>query len=227
MFFVILIIVVLLLLLFRKFHIDFASFFHRGFKIDKNKFGLFCFTGKQGSGKTYSTIRFLVSNNLNDGVIITNVKSFADNTDSIYLNSILDIIDFAKNYDSDKQLYIFYDEIFTILEKKTKINKEILSFISQLRKRHIIFITTAQEWAEINITFRRYVRFQISCCMWRIPFVGSAIVINDVHDGDTLHWNGDTMEYEADLIQTSIHKGNKYICDLYDTYETINTDNRV
>ena len=37
-------------------------------------------------------------------------------------------------------------------------NKKILSFLSQLRKRKILFIT-AQEVVEINITFRRYCRF--------------------------------------------------------------------
>lgn len=227
--FYIIIIILIFFLLFSKLkdtRIDFKSFFRKGFKISKDKFGLFCFTGKQGSGKTYSSVRFLLENAKN-GFIITNVKSFAKSLDYLYIDNILDIIDFAKNYNGDKQLYIFFDEIFTILEKKTAINKDILSFISQLRKRHIILITTAQEWSEINITFRRYVRFQISCNMFRFPFLHTAIIINSIHDGDTLKWNGDTMEYEAQLIQKNIHKANLWIADSYDTYETINTDNKV
>ena len=211
---------------FKNLHIDLKSFFKKGFKITKDRFGLFCFTGKQGSGKTYSSIRFLLENSKN-GLIVTNVKSFAKTVECIYIDNILEIIEFSKNYKGDKQLYIFFDEIFTILEKKTAINKDILSFISQLRKRHIILITTAQEWSEINITFRRYVRFQISCSMYRFPFLHTAIIINAIHDGDTLKWNGDTMEYEADLIQKNIHKSNLWVAETYDTYETINTDNKV
>ena len=222
-------IIVIIFIIFSQFknlHIDFKSFLKKGFKISKDKFGLFCFTGKQGSGKTYSSIRFLLENSKN-GLIITNVKSFAKTVECIYIKNILDIIEFCENYKGDKQLYIFFDEIFTILEKKTAINKDILSFISQLRKRHIILITTAQEWSEINITFRRYVRFQISCSMYRLPFLHTAIIINDVHDGDTLKWNGETMEYEADLIQKNIHKSNLWVAESYDTYETVETDNSV
>ena len=42
-----------------KIHVDFKSFFRKGFKKKDNKFGLFCYTGKQGKGKTYSAIKFI------------------------------------------------------------------------------------------------------------------------------------------------------------------------
>ena len=147
-----------------KIHIDFHSFFRKGFKKTDNTFGLYCYVGKQGKGKTYSAIKFLMNYKKNGYRIITNVKSFNVFSDTIYLDNIYDIIRFCKENIKDNKedkYIIFFDEIFTILEKNTRLNKEILSFLSQLRKRSIILITTAQEWAEINITFRRYCRYQI------------------------------------------------------------------
>lgn len=125
------------------------------------------------NGKTYSAINFLINQKLAHNYrIITNVHSFNIFNDSIFMDKIEDIIKYCTSFkDNDENVIIFFDEIFTILEKNTRINKNILSFISQLRKRKIIFITTAQEWAEINITFRRYCRYQIDCNMFAIPFL--------------------------------------------------------
>ena len=51
----IIVIIFIIISQFKNLHIDFKSFLKKGFKISKDKFGLFCFTGKQGSGKTYSS----------------------------------------------------------------------------------------------------------------------------------------------------------------------------
>lgn len=186
-------------------------------------FGLYCYTGKQGKGKTYSCIKFLISQKLtNNYIIITNVTSFNYFTDTIYIKSINDIIKFIIEHENDGKKYmIFFDEIFTVLEKKTAINKDILSFLSQLRKRKILFVTTAQEWSEINITFRRYVRYQISCNMFQI--FGKAFIYNSINDGDQIKWNNDSQDFEAPRISANFSKCNKYIIDAYDTFETIKT----
>lgn len=225
----IILIIILALLIFKiyqeKIHIDFKSFFKRGFKKIDNKFGLFCYTGKQGKGKTYSAIKFITEQKIkNNYIVITNVKSFNIFKDTIYLNDINDIIDFILLHENDKQKYIiFFDEIFTILEKKTAINKKILSFLSQLRKRKIILVTTAQEWSEINITFRRYVRYQISCNMLSLPFLKTAIIYNTINDGDLIRWNNDLQDFEAPRISANLSKGNEEVINSYDTFETIQT----
>lgn len=204
-------------------HIDWRSLFKKGFAKNDNYFGLYCYTGKQGTGKTYSAINFLIKNKLqNNYIIITNVKSFNVFNDTIYMSNINDIIDFiTENENNGKKYIIFFDEIFTILEKKTPINKKILSFISQLRKRKIIFITTAQEWSEINITFRRYVRFQVSCNMFSVPIIKKAFLINKINDGDQIRWNNDLQDFVAPTIATNFMKGNLQIIESYDTFETI------
>lgn len=190
--------------------------------------GYFVTVGKQGKGKTYSAIKFLIERKLEkDYLILTNVKSFNVFKDTLYFEKIDDIIDYCTNFkDNDRNVIIFFDEIFTILEKKTSINKKILSFISQLRKRKIIFITTAQEWSEINITFRRYVRYQIECNMFSMPITHTALLFNSINDGDLIKWDNDSQEFIAPRISANFSKCNRSVVESYDTFETINTDNR-
>lgn len=213
-----------------KIHIDFKSFFRKGFKKLDNKFGLFCYTGKQGKGKTYSAVNFCIKQKLlNDYIILTNVKSFVPTfQDTIYFESIQQIIDYCTSFkDNDKNVLIFFDEIFTVLEKGGNLSREVLSFISQLRKRKIIFVTTAQEWSEIQITFRRYVRFQISCNMISLPFSKMAVIINQINDGDLIRWDNDLQDFVAPIIQTNIEKGKISVINSYDTFETIRMTNTI
>ena len=217
-------------------NIDYKSFFRKGFKKIQNEYGLFCYTGKQGSGKTYSAVKFCIDRKLaTNAVIITNVTSFNLFSDTVFITDIQELMNYVINLIDNQEsvfeapnIIIFFDEIFTILEKNTRINKDILSFISQLRKRGIIFVTTAQEWLEINITFRRYVRYQ--CDTRMISFLNNAIIINEINDGEQLKWDKDLNEYVAPRISTKISKGNLSIVESYDTYETIkvsnNTSNR-
>ena len=223
--FILLIIFILYFKFYLKIHIDIKSFFRRGFKKCDNAFGLFCYTGKQGKGKTYSAIKFCINQKIQHNYkIITNIKSFNIFDDTLYMPNILDIISYCKQFDNNEQnVLILFDEIFTILEKKTAMNKEILSFLSQMRKRKIIFITTAQEWSEINITFRRYVRFQIDCNMFSIPLINTALQFNSINDGDLIKWDNDLQEFIAPRISANFSKCNRSIVESYDTYETINT----
>ena len=96
-----------------------------------------------------------------DKKVITNVKSYCDSHRDycIYEDDFFEIIKKFKNKTYDSNYIIFFDELFTILDKG-KLNKKILTFISQLRKRNLYLITTVQEWLDINVTFRRYVRYQ-------------------------------------------------------------------
>ena len=228
---IILIIILLYIKISYKLSIDSKSFFRKGFRKIDNQFGLFAYCGKQGHGKTYSAIKFCIDRKLQTNCkIITNVQSFTTFSDTVFITDITELIKYVLdycdklNYDEQPNILIFFDEIFTVLEKQTRINKEILSFISQLRKRKIIFVTTAQEWLEVNITFRRYVRFQIDCNMLSIPIIKTAVLINSINDGETIHWDKDQNEYVADRISTKISKGNLAVIESYDTFETIATN---
>ena len=153
---------------------------------------------------------------------MTNVHSFNTFSDTLYIDDIRLIIEKAKElHKKEIPFMIFFDEIFTILEKGGSLSAEILSFISQLRKRKILFVTTAQEWAEINITFRRYCRYQVSCSMFPLPLSKTAIVVNQINDGYAMRWDNDQQEFIAPTIRTNVSKGERRIIEQYDTFETI------
>lgn len=224
------ILIIVLKLREKKLNIDWKSFTKKGFKKLDSEFGLYLYTGKQGTGKTYSAIRFVEKMRNKNSVVLTNINSYAKATDCIYIQDFMEIIqfcikEFEKPEEKRRKIIILFDEIFTCIEKAGALKKEFLSFLSQLRKRGIIMVSTAQEWAEINITLRRYCRFQIACDMKQIPFSKKAWCKNLINDGDGIRWDNDQQDFIAPLIQTNIFKGNVEIINKYDTFETIITTN--
>ena len=209
--FIIFFIVIFLFFRFRKVKVKFKTFFKKGFAPKRGKFGVYCYDGKQGSGKTYSVVEFLLNNS----------------SMPIYSNVTLKDINYTHFNGFDNLLklrnksncIIVYDEIFTALTKSSKINTDVLDFLSQMRKRQIIFITTAQEWLEIPMTLRRYCRYQIDCKM--INLFGLGILIKNCYDAEQMKWSQEDNEYIAPLVETTISKCNIRVANSYDTFEQI------
>lgn len=195
-----------------KIKIKFKTFLKKGFAPKRGKFGVYCYCGKQGQGKTYSAVEYLLHNK--DKRIYSNVKTIK----GVKYTPIGGFDDLLKLRD-ETDCIILYDEIFTALTKQSKLNTDVLDFLSQMRKRRIIFITTAQEWLEINMTLRRYCRFQIDCRM--INFFGFGILIKTFHDAESMKWSNEDNEYVAPLLETSISKCNLEVANSYDTFEQI------
>ena len=217
----IILLIVLIFAIFVKFRhtkIKFKTFFKKGFAPQRGRFGVYCYCGKQGSGKTYSAVEFLLSNK--DMKIYSNVRSLK----GVKYTPIGGFDDLLK-LRSETDCIIFFDEIFTALSKKSSSrlsrqqSNEVLDFLSQMRKRRIIFITTAQEWLEMDMTLRRYCRFQIECNM--INFLGLGILIKSCFDAEHMKWSSNDNEYIAPLVETTISKCNKKVADSYDTFEQI------
>lgn len=177
----------------------------------------------KATGKTYSVIDTLSSQAKNK-IVITNVKSYFDSHQetSIYETDFGRIYEMLRDLEDCSKYIIFYDEIFTLIEKG-KLSKEMLSFISQMRKRHLYLYTTAQEWLEINVTFRRYVRYQIQCKMINLKLFNFAISINEINDAYQMKWDNLENEYVCPRIKTTLKKCSKAIADSYDTFEVIKT----
>lgn len=208
-----LIVIIVILVKFRHTKIKFNTFLKKGFAPKRGRFGIYCYCGKQGKGKTYSVVEFLLHNK--DMKIYSNVHlKGIEYTYFSGFNQLLELRD-------EKDCIIVYDEIFTALTKTSRINQDVLDFLSQMRKRGIIFITTAQEWLEINITLRRYCRYQIECNM--INFLGLGLLIKHCYDAEQLKWSNEDNEYIAPLVETTISKCNLYVADSYDTFEQIKT----
>lgn len=196
---------------FRHVRIKLKTFFKKGFAPKRGKFGVYCYCGKQGSGKTYSVVEFL--KNEAKVPIYSNVHLFG--IKYTYFNGFDQLLELR----SKSNCIIVYDEIFTALTKGSKINTDVLDFLSQMRKRQIIFITTAQEWLEINITLRRYCRYQIDCKMLNI--LGLGLLIKHFYDAEQMKWSNEDNEYVAPIIETTVSKCNLSVAKSYDTFEQI------
>lgn len=209
------VLIIFLIIKFRHTKIKFKTFFKKGFAPKRGRFGVYCYCGKQGSGKTYSAVEFLLNNK--DIPIYSNVSTIKG-LDYTYFSGFDNLLKLRDKTDC----IIFYDEIFTALTKGNKLNTEVLDFLSQMRKRRIIFITTAQEWLEINMTLRRYCRFQIECTMNNI--LGLGILIKHCYDAEHMKWSQEDNEYVAPLVETTISKCNLHIANSYDTFEQIKSN---
>ena len=212
--FIFIVVIIILLIKFRHTKIKWKTFFKKGFAPKRGKFGVYCYCGKQGSGKTYSVVEFLNQNK--DLPIYANISTLKD-IDYAYFNGFDQLLQLRDKSDC----IIVYDEIFTALTKSSKMSTEVLDFLSQMRKRRIIFLTTAQEWLEINITLRRYCRYQIECRM--INLFGLGLLIKHCYNAEQMKWSQEENEYVAPLEETTISKCNIAVSQKYDTFEQIKT----
>lgn len=200
-----------------KIRIKLDSFFKRGIKLKGGQYGVYCYCGKQGSSKTMSVVKFLHDHAKNNAIIYCNMKSI--NPDLIpykYINGLEELL----NLRSEHDIIIFFDEIFTEINKHQKISKEVMDFLSQMRKRRIILLTTCQEWRLLPLDFRLYVRFQVNCSMKQIPLF-HALSIKKIIDGDNIKWSDEEQDFVGELVETTIWHCEKSIADSYDTYEQI------
>lgn len=213
-YFIIIIFILVFIIKFRHTKIKWKTFLKKGFAPKRGKFGVYCYCGKQGSGKTYSVVEFLQQNK--HLPIYANISTLQD-LDYTYFNGFDELLNLRDKSDC----IIVYDEIFTALTKSSKINRDVLDFLSQMRKRRIIFLTTAQEWLEINITLRRYCRYQIECRM--LNLLGLGVLIKHCYDAEQMKWSQEDNDYIAPLEETTISKCNVSIAKKYDTFEQIKT----
>lgn len=210
------IILILAIILYLKFilhlSIKFRTFFRKGFSPKRGDFGVYCYCGKQGKGKTYSVVEFLKENK--DKVIYANIPNLKG-IKYTFFNGFDELLQLRDK----KDCIIVYDEIFTALTRSTKINTDVLDFLSQMRKRQIVFLTTAQEWLEINITLRRYCRYQIECNMFNL--FGLGLLIKTFYDAENMKWDNLENEYVAPLKSLTLSKCNISVANSYDTYAQI------
>lgn len=255
--FLILIIIIVMLFYLKfnlKIKIKYKTFLKRGFVPVRGNFGVYCYCGKQGTGKTYSVVEYL-QDNKKTTTVFCNIKGitgfnyfyFTGFKELIKIKKILDynikeeeglfeyilslefseeraklLLNLIKDLnENDKQLVIVYDEIFTELQKKSNLSKDVIDFLCQMRKRKIIFLTTAQEWAEIPLSFRRFCRYQINCKM--IGIFGIGILFKTFRDAENMKWSNEEQEHIAPLIENTVTKCRKSIGNSYDTFLRISS----
>ena len=212
---------ILFCIFYYKIHIKFRTFIKKGFPAVRGKIGLYCYCGPQGNGKTYSLVEYLYDNR-NSSVYVGNIAGITC-CEYLLINGFEGLIDFKHKLDSGefvvpagKQLVIFYDELFTEIQKQSKLNSEVMDFLCQMRKRKIIFLTTCQYWAELPITFRRFCRFQIECRMFNLGFI--SILWKRFRDGENMKWSELDQDFVAPLVSNTISKTRVHIANSYDTF---------
>lgn len=197
-----------------KIHVDYASFAKKTLYLERGKFGVYCYTGKQGSGKTYGLVRYILKHKTDSTEIYSNIT--IEGLDYKPIESLEHLLSLR-----DKtHCFIIYDEIFTILQKQSKISADLMEFLTQQRKVKNIFFTTAQEWLEIPITFRRFVRIQVECSTIPLGAFGG-ILLEKFNDGYGIKWSQLDNEYVAPLLSFKVAKYEKKYMTAYDTYERI------
>lgn len=196
-----------------KIKIDFPSFIDKTLPLDRGVFGVYCFTGHQGSGKTYSLNKF-IRKHAKGKKIYSNIT--LEGIDYIPINSIDELYALA----DQKDCYIIYDEIFTLMSKSKKDRQMLEEFLPQMRKVHNIFLTTAQYWLELDITFRRFVRVQIECSTRPLGKLGG-ILTEEYYDTTQIKWDNLENDYISPIITKKISKYQKRYMETYDTFEKI------
>lgn len=202
-----------------KVKIKWRTFKEKGFSPTIGKYGVYCYCAKQGGGKTLSCVGYLYENR--DKVIYANLKSIDSSViPYTYINGIDDLLKLRAEHD----IIIFFDEIFTeiskLLKNDNKKAKDIMDFLSQMRKRRIILLTTCQEWRLLPLYFRLYVRYQVNCRTIKLPLI-KGITIKNFIDGDNIKWDELEQDFVGELIENTVEHTRLKIANLYDTYEQI------
>ena len=113
--------IVVLCFRFRNYKIKLSSFTKKGVKVRDSRFGVYCYDGKQGCGKTQNAVHFILDNCSDEWPVYANLRSLKG-INYYYFNGI----DALLSLRDKKHCIIFYDEIFTILMKGSKFNNDIL-----------------------------------------------------------------------------------------------------
>lgn len=209
--------------------IDIKSFFRKGFKARRGSYGCYAYCGEMGKGKTTSITKWCLDNNdkiyvfSNIEMIGIDCYEFFQGFDSIY--SILDRLDSHSVKLEGRQIVICYDEIFTEMTKNSKIKSDMMSFLAQLRKRKIIFMTTCQSWAELPLSFRRMCRYEIDCSI--IPLIRNTILINVFKDAERMKWDEMSMDFVAPIVWTRVSKMNRRVMNSFDSSQLIYNSSKV
>lgn len=180
--------------------------------------GVYCFCGKQGSGKTLSAVR-MVSNvflDFPDVYLVTNVNI---NTDILAHIPKENIIPFERYYqlffNYNKPTIFLIDEahlLFNSLESKNA-DVNMFQVISQNRKRKRVFILTSQVFNRLQLVMREQINTIIPCVTW-FKYLTHGIVYHDFEK------QKDELVGKKEFSYTFSHN-RKIHYQMYDTNQTI------
>lgn len=194
-----------------KIKIDFKSFFKKGIKNINDDFIVALINGVQGSGKSFYAIYQAEVIYKKPIRIYTNIKSYKSNkNDVIYFTHIEDLYN---NHDTYCMFII--DELSKKFTKDSKIDKSFYSWLQQSRKHHRYVYMITQEYLQVPNWLRGVAN--LSFTTKKVPLFPLMITTLGIPELDK-----DTCEWGLKELAIRIYKRNKYISNLYDTFELIN-----
>lgn len=198
--------------------IELKSLFKKGLPPVDDRFGVYFVCGRQGSGKSFYAVKLLLAQDTHTcAAVYTNVQSLKIPGYNIkYFNDIRTLYQ-----NTDEYCIFLIDEISRKWDKTSKTDTQFYAWLNQSRKRKRIVIMITQEWRELPMWIRRPAKFMISTHKNILSRFG--IYTTTVGDAENMVFNKDEGEYECPVIKRIIYKRNKYIADMYDTFEAINS----
>lgn len=190
------------------------TFLKQGIKEKVDEWGVYFITGYQGSGKNYFATFMLTT--IDDSMkIYTNVKSLKMPNKKIeYFEKITDILE-----NVEENCVFLIDEVSKKYSKNSLPDKPFYSWLQQSRKRGRIVMLITQEWKEVPMWLRRPARYMFHTHQ----FLFFPLFITTKGDAINQTFNTDTLEWECPLIERYMYKRNKFIANMYDTLEPINS----
>ena len=189
--------------------IDIKSFFRKGVNNIEEPYGNFLVNGRMGSGKTYFCVK--TAYELKDKFKIkTNIKSL--HIPGANIQYFTEITELYTDFE-ERCLYII-DELGKKYTKENKQDKDFYNWLQMSRKLKKIVFLIHQEYLLVPNWLRGAC---IECYTTsKIPFVPLFFTSkgNPVLNPDTLEWTIDTNYW-------FIYKRNKFIANLYNTFETV------
>lgn len=167
--------------------------------VKTDEFGHYLFVGKQRSGKTVSCLWFAEYlmkryKKKNKNIILYSNMGIGLPVNRLNLHSLLTDIEY-----NEKNIYIFIlDEIQSYFPKDTK-NKILLDMIdqltgdfSQLGKRQIYVLSTAQVYGRLNKNLREQCLYMVDCrrAIFSGKCVNDFILGDDIMCDDLGRWSG-------------------------------------
>lgn len=204
-----------------KIKIDWQSLKGKGVKEEPHQFpiGTRAYHAFQGRGKTISATHYIIElqKEFPNCVIFSNVKIkglrnfyFCEKDDDIY---------FGLSFENGKNGVIcFIDEAHLFFNKKTGVPMDVLQQISQQRKERRKIVITSQIWEDLPVEMRKQVPEIVKC--WNY----GNIQINQISNGETLHYDKRESQYVAKTIGYEIFKRTTDLAERYDTRQKILTN---
>lgn len=195
------------------------TFFKKGLPRIDDRHGVYFITGRQGTGKNYYAVMFLLNQSKSlCNKIYTNIKSLhIPGYDIIYFNKVQEL------YMNVEEHCIFViDEISRKYKKTSPTDDQFYAWLNQSRKRKRIVLLLTQEWRELPMWIRRPAKYMITTSKNKL-LNSFGLFITTICDAENMVFNKDEGEYECPPIIKILYKRNKSVADLYDTFEPINS----